>query len=335
MEETQLTKVTVQNGEIYETYINTDYIVWLDTNQQGTNRLFYMQRNNDTILDGEMPDPGDTTDPAEIPVSPEADASASPSSPSAGPSASPSAPASPSPTPESNIGEDGMPIERQLKQSGYHMPTLRLSGDYLIWNEQDGEKDEMLYLVDLINEENVVLPGYTESLEGFSDTYAVSAPDIHGREVVWAAPDRDDPEGKKSVIFSCDLDRLSTEDSYVPLQWQANMYVHDPLTNGNVWAWIDTNHEPIQNLYVKYGDQVKLVSQSTLDGIITSDCLGDDMLVYTKGGHIWVYFYESEKYGRVTADGETGRQPVTYGRRVVWFTDSEEGKDQLKVVYIP
>jgi hypothetical protein len=342
MTEQEITKVSVKDGELYEMCINTDYIVWLDTDQQGTNKLFYMRRNDTSVTDGEMPASiddtlGDLTDitpgGADASANP---ASASPSSsndpsasPSTSPSASPSANPSPTPDPEEIQGA------RELKQSGYHMPVLRLSGDRLIFNEQDDTKAEMLWLVELINEENVGLPGYTESLEGFEDIYAISAPDIHGNEVIWAAPDPADPDGAKSVIYTCDLDQLSMDVNYQPTYWEAGMYVHDPLTNGKAWAWIDTNHEPVSSLYVKYGDDVIKVAESTLDDVLTTYCLGDDMLVYAKGGQIWVYFYETGVYGRVTEEGETGHQPVAYGRRVVWFTDSDDDMDQLKVVYIP
>ncbi len=321
MNETQITKVTVKNGEIYETYVNTDYIVWLDTDQQGTNKLYYIRRNDTGVADGEMPvideeAMGEATD-----ITPGTRTNATPSN--------------ATPTGATPSSQDDESPERQIKESGYYMPMLRLSGDRLIWNEQDSEKTETLYMVDLITEENVALPAYTESIEDYEQTYAVSAPDIHGSEVIWSAPDRSDPDGKNSVIYTCNVDRLALEEDYQPDVWKADMYVHDPLTNGRAWAWIDTNHEPITGLYIKYGDEVKLVTESTLEAPLTNYCLGDDMLVYAKGGHIWVYFYESETYGRVTVDGETGKQPVTYGRRVVWSTDAEEGKDQLKVVYIP
>ena len=345
MEEERLTTVSVKDGEIYETYVNTDYIVWLDTDQQGTNVIYFMRRNDTRVTDGVMPaEQQEEFEPAtalNVPSSSTFSANGTPSDATAtdtnAATASPSAPPLVTPPEE----ESNIMIETQLKESGYHMPTLRLSGDRLVWNEQDSEKYEVLYVVDMISEEPVQLPFYTESIEGYETAYAISAPDIHRNEIVWAAPDPEDPSGHNSVIYSCDIEQLQFDDNYTPFVWKANTFVHDPMTNGKAWTWIDTFHEPVQNLHVRYIDRntqqevVVRVTESRLDSVLTDYCMGDDMIVYTKGGHVWVYFYETGMYYRVTADGETGKQPVAYGRRVAWFTDSVEGKDQLKVVYIP
>lgn len=275
--ETMLAESNVKDGELYDTLINENYIIWLDTNQSGTNQIYSYKRY------------------------PEED--------------------------EEQI--------RLLRECGFAMPKLRLFGDYLIWTEQNAEKEERLYMVYLLTGENVALPSYTESILGQESTYAVSAPDIHGNVVIWAAPDETQSDaqrvmGEKSTIFVCDLDQLINDD-YSPEPWHAGMYVHEPITNGKAWAWIDRNKGPDASLWVKYGDEVTKVSTHT-----TSYCFGDGMLVYAKEKTIWVYFYETGMYGRITPPDEPGILPIATGRKVVWYDKSGESDyDQLKIVYIP
>lgn len=277
---------TIKNGEIFDTLINGEYVVWLDTNQDGKSQIYFLKRHD----------------------------------------------------------EEGLGIS-MIKECEHAMPKLRLSKDSLIFTEQyvdpdTKEREEMLYHVDLISGENVALPNYTESILGQETTYAVSAPDIYGDEVIWAAPDPSQSEeerlaGEKSVIYSCNLEQLKNDD-YQPQMWSAGMYVHEPITNGKAWAWIDKNKAWDSTLWVKYQDQVINVSTE-----VVSYCFGDSMLVYNKDGAIWVYFYETGKYGRITKPDERGILPVATGRKVVWYDRTESeleargGKDQLMIVYIP
>lgn len=276
--ETLVAEAQVKNGEIYDTLINENYIAWLDTNQNGTNQIYYYKR----------------------------------------------------------FPEEGEEPLQLVKECEYAMPKLRLYGDYLLWTEQNADKEERLYMVHLVSGENVALPSYTESIIGQESTYGVSAPDVHGNIVIWAAPDESQSEaervmGEKSTIYVCDLDQLS-DDDYQPEPWNAGMYVHEPITNGKAWAWIDRNKAPDSSLWVKYGDEVVKVSSG-----VTNYCFGDGMLVYGKESAVWVYFYETGMYGRITPENEPGILPIATGRKVVWFDLSEESadKDQLKIVYVP
>lgn len=214
---------------------------------------------------------------------------------------------------------------RLIKECSFAVPKLRLSKDFLLWIEQNEMKEERLYVVDLVSEENASIPGFAESIERMMSTYGVSAPGIYGTEIIWAASDPNQSEedsilnGEKSAIYYCDLEMFA-EDDYEPGVFCPGMYVHDPITNGEAWAWIDKNKAPDSTLYLKVGDEVTRIAQ----GVITY-ALGDDMLIFGQDGSIYAYFYEEGLYARLNREGERCIMPVVSGRRVVWFNKSADG----------
>lgn len=273
--EKAVAKVKLKDGEIFETVLNDTYIAWLDTDQNGSNSIYVLDRTQE----GATP--------------------------------------------------------RLIKECTFAVPKLRLSQDYLMWIEQNEEKEERLYVVDLISEENASIPGFVESIERAMSTYGVSAPGIYGTQIIWAASDPNQSEedsirnGEKSAIYHCDL-TMFAQDDYEPSAFCPGMYVHDPITNGDAWAWIDKNKAPDSTLYLKVGDDVREIAQ----GVI-SYALGDEMLVFGKDGDIFVYFYTTDAYARLNREGERGIMPVVSGRRVVWFNKSAGEKDQLNYISVP
>lgn len=272
--ETEVAKVQLKDGEIFETVLNANYIAWLDTDQNGSNAIYVLDRTE----------------------------------------------------------ENARP--RLIKECNFAVPKLRLSQDFLMWIEQNEEKEERLYVVDLVSEENASIPGFAESIERMMSTYGVSAPGIYGTEIIWAASDPNQSEedsirnGEKSAIYYCNLEMFA-EDDYEPGVFCPDMYVHDPITNGDAWAWIDKNKAPDSNLYLKVDDEVRCIAQ----GVITY-ALGDDMLVFGQNGNIYAYFYRTDTYARLNHEGERSIMPVVSGRRVVWFNKSAD-KDQLDYLSVP
>ena len=202
-----------------------------------------------------------------------------------------------------------------VKQTAYALPKLRLYENYLVWIEQTEEGTDDIWLFDLLTGENLCVAMLTGSA-----TYGVSAPSISGNEIIWAAHDPQQSEadrenGEKSAIYVCNLDRLS-EEGYEFEHFSAGMYVHEPLTNGTVWVWIDKNKAPDSNLYLKYrnGQNIQLVTQG-----VTGYAITDGMVVYAKGMQIWAYFYETDTYARLTGENEMGMQPVVWNDTVVWY----------------
>ncbi|MGI5899063.1 MAG: hypothetical protein ACOX8S_03960 [Christensenellales bacterium] len=202
-----------------------------------------------------------------------------------------------------------------VKETAYALPKLRLYDDYLVWIEQTDQGTDEVWFFELGTADNFPVTTLTDA-----NTYGVSAPSIHGPEIIWAAPDPDQtPEeralGEKSAIYVCDIRELGA-DEVIYEYFSADMYVHEPITNGEAWAWIDKNWAPDNGLYFKYrnGSNVIQVSQG-----VTSYAFGDDILVYAKNMQIWVYFYKTNTYARLTAPDEEAMLPVVSGRHVVWY----------------
>lgn len=256
-----------EDGELFETHINERWMVYIDTNQQGNNQIFYIDRQ----------------DAALAPV--------------------------------------------LIKKTEFALPKLRLYGDYLIWIEQTEDGGDDIWLFDLSNGENLCLATLHDSA-----TYGVSAPSISKNEIIWAAHDpqqsqQERERGEKSAIYVCNLERLS-EEGYTYENFSAGMYVHEPLTNGQVWVWIDKNKAPDSNLYLKYrnGQNVQLVTQG-----VTGYAIADGMVVYAKGMQIWAYFYQTDTYARLTGENEMGMQPAVYQNRVIWYDLSgDDAVDRFK-----
>jgi hypothetical protein len=202
-----------------------------------------------------------------------------------------------------------------VKETAYALPKLRLYDDYLVWIEQTDQGTDQVWFFELGTADNFPVTTLTDA-----NTYGVSAPSIHGPEIIWAAPDPNQtPEdralGEKSAIYVCDIRELGA-DEVIYEYFSAGMYVHEPITNGEAWAWIDKNWAPDSGLYFKYrnGSNVIKVSEG-----VTSYAFGDDMLVYAKNMQIWIYFYKTNTYARLTAPGDEAMLPVVAGRYVVWY----------------
>lgn len=267
--ETELAKTLLKNGEIFEAHVNQRWVVYIDTNQTGSNRICFLDRY---------------TEKPEVAL---------------------------------------------IKETKYALPKLRLYDDYLIWIEQTEEKTDEINFFDLSTGEDFAVTTLTEDT-----TYGVSAPSIYGDEIIWAGPSASG-DAEKSAIYYCEISRLS-EDDYVYETWEADMYVHQPLTNGEAWVWIDKNKAPDSNLYLKYrnGSNVQLVATG-----VTGYCLGEDIVVYAKDMQIWCYFYKEGIHARLSAADGAGMQPAVFGRTVIWYDLSGEDisvdKFMVNDAYLP
>ncbi|MBQ3865070.1 MAG: hypothetical protein II781_04450 [Clostridia bacterium] len=272
--EKKITKAVVKDGEIYETVMNENWIIWVDTDQQGTNQIYCIDRN-DTKKDPVL-----------------------------------------------------------IKECDYTVPKLRLSRDVLLFSEQNEMQEERLYIVDLVTGEDLSIMDFTDSIQMLPDNYGVSSPDIYGDLIVWAAPNpkqtKEDilANGEKSVIYELDLNKIWDE-NYHPPYFDPDMYVHEPVTNGTVLAWIDKNKAPDSKLYLKVGDEIILVSEG-----VTTYALGNGFVAYGHDSQVYIYNYETRTYGRVTAPGKKGILPIVSGYRVVFFDLDSTGKDTLRSVII-
>ena len=204
-----------------------------------------------------------------------------------------------------------------IKNCNNGKPKLRLYGDTLIWMEQDQQEDK-LYMVDLVSQENLPLFTFTDVA-----TYGTSAPSIYGEWIVWSGPDPtpSSTDVATSAIYYINLDEDIGENGIVPRIYRPDTYVHEPLFNGNYFAWIDTNKSFNATLYVS---QPNAVPQAVASGV-SAYGLGDGFVVYGKDNGIWLYVIATGETCRLTSAEEAGILPEVYGRTVIWQNKTGEG----------
>jgi hypothetical protein len=263
-EEKKVADAKVEFGEIYEPLINEDWLVWLDTDQGGTNIIMAMERDTEKMM--------------------------------------------------------------KIKECKNNKPKLRLSGNTLVWMEQTGDKEDKLYMIDLDSGENISLATFHDEA-----SYGVSAPYIFQDRIFWAGPlpqeaGKGDGDSEISAINILNLENLS--EGIIPEVYKPGTYVHEPIGNGQVLAWLDGNKSPDARLLLtKDKTTVKEVARG-----VTGYGLGDNFLVYGKDQTIWVYFWEEDTYGRLTGEDEKAMLPSVQGKTVLWYdiTDEESEKDIIK-----
>lgn len=232
-------------GEIYETYINHNWIVWLDTNKGLKNHVKIMNRGTGQVS--------------------------------------------------------------TIRTSENGQPKLRLYGDILVWMEQVSDTVDKLYMVDLNVQEDLTLFEFSDKA-----TYGVSAPWIYEGSVIWAGPgETEDTSGIYYLKLETDEQGLFNE----PQAYFPGTYVHEPMYNGDVFIWLDTNKSREGKLYMgRMGEEPVVIDQN-----ITTYQLGDGIVVYAKNSSIWVYVIETGELCRLTSPGEEGMLPTVSNRTVVWY----------------
>ncbi|MEX1376664.1 MAG: hypothetical protein AB1Z23_04210 [Eubacteriales bacterium] len=244
-------------GEIYETYINHNWIVWLDTDKGKKNYIKVMNRGTGQIFTPRYTETG--------------------------------------------------------------QPKLRLYGDTLVWMEQVSDKVDKLYMFDLNVQEDLTLFEFTDKA-----TYGVSAPCIYENYIAWAGPGEDaDTSGIYFLKLETNEQGLFSE----PEKYFPGTYVHEPLYNGEVFVWQDTNKSRYGKLYIgRFGEEPTMIDQN-----ITTYALGDGVVVYAKDSIIWAYVIETGEICRLTSPGESGMLPKVSKRTVVWYNlSSDSDKDVLR-----
>ncbi len=244
-------------GEIYETYVNHNWIVWLDTDKGKKNYVKVMNRGTGQIS--------------------------------------------------------------TLKTTENGQPKLRLYGDVLVWMEQVSDTVDKLVMVDLNMQEDLPLFDFTDKA-----TYGVSAPCIYENSIIWAGPGEDkDTSGIYYLVLETDEQGLFSE----PEKYYPGTYVHEPLYNGEVFVWLDTNKSRDGKLYLgKPGAEPIVIDQN-----ITTYSLGDGVVVYGKNSSVWCYIIATGELCRLTSPGESGMLPKVSKRTVVWYNlSSDSTKDVLR-----
>ncbi|MPN25136.1 hypothetical protein SDC9_172543 [bioreactor metagenome] len=113
------------------------------------------------------------------------------------------------------------------------------------------------------------------------------------------------------------------------------MYVHDPMTNGKQWTWIDSNHGDNAKLYF-YDSTAPSSKASVIAENVTNYAIGDSFIAYTKDSQIWLYLFgEKDQYCLTQQSDQLGQLLGVSNSTVFWMDVSSRDKDILKYAEVP
>lgn len=204
-----------------------------------------------------------------------------------------------------------------VKECFAAQPVLSLMGDLVIWTERTGTYMDKLYAYDLGSEESITLATFEKSRYGQSDPSAANG------EIIWADADpaQNEGEAEKSIIRSVRTDGSGQIESFA-----AGTYVHDPVTNGRDWAWMDSDHQQGAKLYVSVAKGEPFV--------LAEDVMGygitERFVAYQKGDSIYVYFFADGYEQIITPARELTQIVGVCADKVLWYETGISSRDVLK-----
>jgi hypothetical protein len=328
--QTKLTnKLGRTSGEIYEGRMNDQWIVWLDTNQSGTNDIYGLDRTNPDaepflIKSAELIRPqlrlsGNNLIWVE----------------------------------QANAGEDVINLynfNMQEPASLYYFtnPTYgtcppAVSKNIVVWVKPDPEDETKSIInwldlneeLDLSANQRIAAEEAEGVMEEGSTDGADDAATEEGATSETEDVDAENPEFDPSTVEIVEvtdeeLQALEIEQPQIGKDIDPEGFAIYPATNGEVIAWIDNLNPANASLKLKDGDNDIITIES---GIGRFFAVGDSFVAYTKNDGIYLYFWETETYGRLTGDDEVGRltQECVDGNTITWYGNDPKLDD---VVYV-
>lgn len=214
-------------------------------------------------------------------------------------------------------------VTKAIKTSYFGLPKLNLYQNYIAWIEYAGTKDattvDKLYVYDLVSGESTALDLLRNSPAGTSSAYI----DENG-DLIWATvkpvdtESTDTTDDNKPVTCIINSVKLGQDQTNMKTtQYDPGMYVHNPMTNGTVTIWTDTNGQPASPIWASTAGQApeKIVDGTTQYGI------GKDFMAYTKDQVLYLYFFEDQRTCKLA---ERAQLAGVRGNTVVWLEVDNE-----------
>lgn len=212
----------------------------------------------------------------------------------------------------------------ELKQVYYGTPEVKLSGDCAVWLERTDKTTDKLYMMDVKTRELTTLAVFNNSPFGMSQPGVCSPRQGYGY-VVWADYNEQYPD---NLNFSTIKTRSIPYNEERSQDYEVDMYVHDPVTNGRAMAWTDGNEGESSSLFLS----VDRAMPKRMAENVSYHGLGDGFLAWCEDGVIYAYFYDSGEKVRVTRPSELAMLTEVSDKGVVWFdiTETRRLRDILK-----
>lgn len=301
----QLTEVAtskVRNGEIFQYYISSDWLVWLDTDHKGTNIIYKQNRKTKkTSIVREM---GNLRPKLMLSgqllvwmeqISEEEDRLYL-----------------------LDLDSEEDLVVYEFYKSTYALSTPFIYNNTVVWAGPDPDNPESpnsaIYRLDFTI--------YTNPQEDDE-----ISPTVTPRFTL----DPIDAPSKGPTPTPANLGPWTTppgysEDEVHPMYFKPGMYVHEPMFNGEVLVWIDKNKAPDSTLYMKNmltGETKKIVQG------VTSYSVTDRSVVYNYNQEIYAYYYNENVTVRVSKQGQPAILPVSIGNLVVWEDKSPSNEGDV------
>lgn len=216
---------------------------------------------------------------------------------------------------------------RLVKEVYTGQPRLHLDGDILAWMERTGSRMDKIFVCDLNTLENTTVQMFNNTPYGQSDI------SLKNGELVYAYENpQSEAEGGitgiTSAIYSVDIASGKTS------VYGAGTYAHDPLTNGEYWAWRDGLHGESDSLYYAKGGSS---SQKLVENIVDFG-ISDTFIAYSRNNEpIMVYLLDGASQPiAITPDIERERTQLlgVSGGVVMWMDVTSRERDILKYVKV-
>jgi hypothetical protein len=329
--ETEVAQTQIQFGEIYEGRMNQDYIVWLDTNQRGTNIIYALNRSTNETMQIKKSDYthpqlrlyGDNLVWVE----------------------------------QINDKEDrlylynfksGEPIVLEtFNIPSYGTCPPSIYNDVVVWTYPSATDPDISIIKKLDLKQSLNTPPISpdDNLAN-EDDYGENSPAVG---IVDDDPNRIDIE----IMPSDSSESDSTADGQNDNVGDPSHYAEDmedvddtgvsmdtliidpkgfaiyPSTNGQAVAWLDNLNPSVANLKLTLDDGEEIVMVASGVGRIFG--VGDSFVAYMQDEAIMLYFWKQDRYARLTAEGEAGRLSSVSGNTVIWYDANNPNQSQDKV----
>lgn len=307
-EENVVAKTQIKFGEIYEGRFNKDWVVWLDTNQSGTNDLYALNRKLNEVIKiktcnfnkPKLQLWGDNLVWVE-----QIDAN------------------------QDRLYLYNFKSGEPVSLESFDNPTYgtcppAISNDVLVWTYpyEDGNQNSSIIKKLDLSKALFVPAGENNSADARQAGAEQQEIQQQGDEQQQAQQQENQQEEPQPS------NGATHEEGVDPQIIDPRGFAIYPATNGKIIAWLD-NLDPSQaNLKMTADDGKTIITIAK--GVARPFGVGDNFVAYMQDDSIMVYFWETETYARLTAPGEKGRLSASgiQGNTVVWYDANDNNRKE-------
>ncbi|MDL2220334.1 hypothetical protein LJC55_01560 [Eubacteriales bacterium OttesenSCG-928-N14] len=219
------------------------------------------------------------------------------------------------------IANNSPPVPIKLKDIAYgsDLKVQFVGEEYITFVERTGSRQDKLYLMNVNTHELTVLCVYEDSPLGLSQ------PGVGGNAVVWAAPDPNRPTNDRyAVIHSIQVGGDGTISTYNP-----EMYVFNPVTNGRVTAWTDSNMGPNATLFMS----VEGAAPKRLAEGVANYGMGENFVAWAEDGKVYVHYWDRNITAQVSTEDEYAFLVSFSPNAIGWFDITNSSYDRTRYKY--